>query len=335
MTKRNALTQNILLADYNDLLKSIHSEMLQSKEEIELRKVRAYWVVGDVINTHLLKNKTRADYNTQLYNNLSRDTGIHAKTLQKLTKFAREFEIPNARSQFNWTAYRTLLKVDDQAMRLQIMNKIRREGIKTRAIAQEVLAVNLQEKGEKANSKIATKLRGTSKTLFTYKLINPAVRTPTKNLRIIDCGFTIWREVPCVPSLNTAPSDTLVRAVKRKDAFKLKGSLKNLTRRDLFTYQALNERVVDGDTVIFQIDLGFRTWTRQYLRLRGINAPERGTPEGKRAQTFLHRLLNKNPTVTIKTYQADIYGRYITDIFLSDGIYVNQLLIDKGYAQRY
>ena len=36
----------------------------------------------------------------------------------------------------------------------------------------------------------------------------------------------------------------------------------------LFTYQAYVERVVDGGTLLVQVDLGFGLWTRQYLRQR-------------------------------------------------------------------
>src|SRR3990167_7609795 len=50
------------------------------------------------------------------------------------------------------------------------------------------------------------------------------------------------------------------------------------------TYKAFIERVVDGDTLIVKIDLGFETRIREYLRLRGIDAPETDTAEGKRSE---------------------------------------------------
>ena len=42
----------------------------------------------------------------------------------------------------------------------------------------------------------------------------------------------------------------------------------------LYTYEAFLERVVDGDTIIVRIDLGFDVLKRERIRLRGIDAPE-------------------------------------------------------------
>ena len=40
-----------------------------------------------------------------------------------------------------------------------------------------------------------------------------------------------------------------------------------LTESDLYTYKAYIEKVVDGDTLLVEIDLGFDTSIRGYLRL--------------------------------------------------------------------
>lgn len=42
-------------------------------------------------------------------------------------------------------------------------------------------------------------------------------------------------------------------------------------------------RVVDGDTYVLDIDLGFYVTTRQHVRLAGLDCPEAGTIEGKAA----------------------------------------------------
>ena len=41
-----------------------------------------------------------------------------------------------------------------------------------------------------------------------------------------------------------------------------------------FQYRALVTRVVDGDTLDVSIDLGFRTWVKERVRLYGIDTPE-------------------------------------------------------------
>jgi micrococcal nuclease len=49
-------------------------------------------------------------------------------------------------------------------------------------------------------------------------------------------------------------------------------------------YRAKLHRVIDGDTFELDIDLGFGCWTRQVIRLRGLDTPELRTPEGKIAK---------------------------------------------------
>ena len=50
-----------------------------------------------------------------------------------------------------------------------------------------------------------------------------------------------------------------------------------------YLYRCELDRVIDGDTVDLNIDLGFKTWTAKRIRLIGINTPELrgGTKESK------------------------------------------------------
>ena len=92
-----------------------------------------------------------------------------------------------------------------------------------------------------------------------------------------------------------------------------------------YVYRAVVVRVVDGDTVDADIDLGFSTYTRQRLRLAGINAPEvRGGErvEGEAAKQWLiDRLRNVDWVVTVET-QKDRQGKY--------GRYLATLHDDRG-----
>ena len=49
----------------------------------------------------------------------------------------------------------------------------------------------------------------------------------------------------------------------------------------MYIYQATCTRVVDGDTIDADIDLGFRMLRRERLRLLGIDTPERGQKNWK------------------------------------------------------
>ena len=41
-----------------------------------------------------------------------------------------------------------------------------------------------------------------------------------------------------------------------------------------YTYAARLERIIDGDTAVLLIDLGFDISTSQHVRFKGYNAPE-------------------------------------------------------------
>ncbi len=93
----------------------------------------------------------------------------------------------------------------------------------------------------------------------------------------------------------------------------------------MFDYPAKLLRVIDGDTVVLDIDLGFDVSIRQTVRLFGINAPEIHAKDptekmmGIRARDRLSEILGHGTTklrvVTVKG--NDKYGRYLADIFVS------------------
>jgi len=93
----------------------------------------------------------------------------------------------------------------------------------------------------------------------------------------------------------------------------------------MFEYQAQLLRVIDGDTVVLSIDLGFDISTRQTVRIAGINAPEIHSKNptekmmGIRARDKLSALLGHGTTeLTVTTVKGnDKYGRYLASIFVS------------------
>jgi micrococcal nuclease len=107
----------------------------------------------------------------------------------------------------------------------------------------------------------------------------------------------------------------------------------------MFTYTAMITKIVDGDTVHADIDLGFHIILKdQVLRLRGINTPEiKGTqkPEGLVAKGRVEGLI-LGRTVQIKTYKdkREKYGRILADIFLGSS-HINEILVKEGYAEPY
>jgi endonuclease YncB( thermonuclease family) len=102
----------------------------------------------------------------------------------------------------------------------------------------------------------------------------------------------------------------------------------------MYIYTGTVEKVVDGDTLDLQIDLGFGVFTRQRVRLLGLNAAEHNTDEGKKAIDFVKAWVAEHgPTFTVRTHQdkKEKYGRYLA-LVLSGAADLGEALLDAGLA---
>lgn len=102
-----------------------------------------------------------------------------------------------------------------------------------------------------------------------------------------------------------------------------------------YSYHAKIVRVIDGDTVVADVDLGFGVWLRGLaLRLAGLNTPELHGAAAAAGQAARQRLANLvlDRDVSIDTHQGqEKYGRWLATIFVPEGI-VNDLLIAEKLA---
>lgn len=93
-------------------------------------------------------------------------------------------------------------------------------------------------------------------------------------------------------------------------------------------------RVIDGDTVDVDIDVGWDVWVRnQSLRLAGCNAREHSQAGGPEAAANLAQLLPAGTQVTLTSIKPDKFGgRYDAVIKLPDGRDLTLLLIAQQWA---
>jgi endonuclease YncB( thermonuclease family) len=132
---------------------------------------------------------------------------------------------------------------------------------------------------------------------------------------------------------------------KKKPAARSRKRRKHLRRptESIYVYKATIERVVDGDTLVALVDLGFRVLKRERLRLAAIDTPALGTRKGDRALEFVRRELESVDFVLLTTDKIDLYGRYVAHVFylpgatrkhrvLTHGQYLNQRLVEEGLA---
>lgn len=101
---------------------------------------------------------------------------------------------------------------------------------------------------------------------------------------------------------------------------------------NLYNYKAKLIRSVDGDTVIVEIDHGFKIYSHQILRLARINAPELNGPNRAKAleaKAFIDTCCPMNSEILVSTNKLDNYGRYIAEVFINTNNLSDMLLEAK------
>ena len=110
---------------------------------------------------------------------------------------------------------------------------------------------------------------------------------------------------------------------------------------NMFTYNAIVNRVIDGDTVVIDIDLGFGLWIKEEsVQLTGIDAPESRTSDlhekmfGLHAKQYVENLLpeGSNVVYTSTQFQSDKYGRSLGDFQIGDSTLTALMLEDRVAA---
>jgi len=108
----------------------------------------------------------------------------------------------------------------------------------------------------------------------------------------------------------------------------------------MYTYKAKCLRVIDGDTIVAEVDLGFSTFKRVNVRLVGIDAPEVRTRDlkekerGKESKDYLEDIFSINKNFTLISNKLDKYGRCLGTIMIDD-LNINEEMVELGLAKFY
>lgn len=104
----------------------------------------------------------------------------------------------------------------------------------------------------------------------------------------------------------------------------------------MYEYRAKCLRVVDGDTIHVDVDLGVDIHVNLTVRLYGIDTPELSSPEGQSVRAYVSGvLLGKEFTLKTLKDKREKYGRYLGIIILDTGEEFNQRLVDQNMAKQY
>jgi|TARA_R110000824_G_scaffold188811_1_gene370187 endonuclease YncB( thermonuclease family) len=117
----------------------------------------------------------------------------------------------------------------------------------------------------------------------------------------------------------------------------------------MYNYKISPVRVIDGDTIDAEIDLGFDVKIKKRIRFMGINTPESRTRDleekarGLAAKDRVKQLLDGCKNITLNSHGVGKFGRCLGEIMLDmvDGqekltlVSLNELLIKEGHAVEY
>lgn len=112
-----------------------------------------------------------------------------------------------------------------------------------------------------------------------------------------------------------------------------------------YWYKASVVKIVDGDTLDIDIDLGFDIWHALRIRLNGIDTPELRSSDieekdrANQAKDFVKNWLEKrNYKILIQTKRdkTEKYGRILAEVYCQSKMdNLNNDLIKEGLAKPY
>jgi micrococcal nuclease len=110
----------------------------------------------------------------------------------------------------------------------------------------------------------------------------------------------------------------------------------------MYEYNCKIVRVIDGDSIIIDIDLGFSHFIHnESIRLYGVDCPEcrsRDKEEkaaGFLAKEFVEDALHVGGIYRLQTKEKGKFGRYLGTIYLTDDTSINAALVKERLAVPY
>jgi len=318
---------------YQNLLNEINTiyteSKLQARSELNRILTKAYWEIGRRIVTVEQDNEFRAQYGGRLMEHLSQDLtekhgdGFSITNLKYIRRFYIAHPIGQPVAQLSWANHCILLGVKDDRNRLKYEDLALNENWSRARLIKALKKENLINAPKTRSTEQVQKvqLKAQRGPLYTY------TASPGEGGYVyVDVGFSITRQIKSWVAVQKGET---IRSLKSADTFQLSKVI--ATPKNLYTYTAYCERVIDGDTLKLHIDLGFNTFITEVVRLARINTPEIKTPDGQRAKRFVAKFVKQADSMIVKTHREDKFGRYLVDVWVN-GDYLNQALLDNTLA---
>lgn len=177
-----------------------------------------------------------------------------------------------------------------------------------------------------------------------------------RNIKLIIALILISLIVGCnYPVENTSPTNDTSQIdlyVNQTKPLTINDSLWKVKQCEVnqmgyYEYKATLIRVIDGDTVDLDVDVGFGIHFQERFRLAGINTPEihgvkkeseeykKGMVAKEVAKEFVLSFIgDKELVIRTEKDEKGKYGRYIATILVGDNN-LNEILITEKLAERY
>ncbi|KAA1269116.1 DUF1016 N-terminal domain-containing protein [Leptospira interrogans] len=267
-------------------------------------------------NSYILNEKSKQRMKT-LTEKIDKVVKINfsKRTLYHALKFYQAYHGKKLDFRLSWSHYRILSVISNVETRKKLEKEAGDKGW-----SRDLLERYARESGYYGGSK-SLKWNRPNGENYHYKIVKNEISSQKKLW--IDLGFRCYRELDA----KSFKEGEIVQLTFTKKTWRIqKVSLDSF----LCHYLGILERVVDGDTFVAQIDLGFGLTARQKIRLLGINAPELNAPGGQESFESLKKKLKPGTNLLIRTHTQDKYGRYLGDVLYLSKKSSYETLREKG-----
>ncbi|MBN2344005.1 MAG: thermonuclease family protein [Deltaproteobacteria bacterium] len=296
-----------LLAELSGMYESVVGLGVRSREQA---LVQVFWEMGHrIVNVLQMDEGYRtAHYGANVVERLGKDLtqkygkGFGRSNMFYMRQFALEMERSEIESSLTWTHYRALLGVGDKTARERLMRQAVDEQMKCATLRQLVRTVHREDTSE--GEFPLMQRRGQ---LGVVKVESDPFNA--EGHRLLNLGFNI-RCVMKLTGVRNVAAGELIRVADGQ-----KGQRVDCAEAERYCYEGRVIRVVDGDTLVLRLCLANGSFVDERIRLRGVDAAEVNTSDGRETTRFVERRVRRGAVVLVHTFGGDIYGRYVGDVF--------------------